>query len=118
MLPAGVLDVDETLNITGARVVMNGGLLYTDFVDNKPPLLYAYYALAQLAFGRGLIAVHLLTAVFAVPLTALGVSAVFPHDRRGVTAALLWLVYGASFLAHDMLATHAELVLLLPAAWA
>jgi hypothetical protein len=38
--------------------------------------------------------------------------------RRGVAAALLWLVYGASFLAHDMLSASAELVLLLPAAWA
>ena len=61
---------------------------------------------------------HLFTAVLCVPLTAFAASAAFRHDRRGVAAALLWLVYGASFLAHDMLATSAELVMLLPAAWA
>ena len=54
----------------------------------------------------------------SVPLTALAASAAFRHERRGVAAGLLWLVYGASFLAHDMLAANAELVLLLPASWA
>jgi hypothetical protein len=113
-----VLDVDEAAHAVGSWVLLDGGRLYTDFVDNKPPLLYAYYAVAQLLLGRGLFAVHVLTAVLTVPLTALGASAVFRHERRGVVAAVLWLVYGASFLAHDMLAANAELVLLLPAAWA
>ena len=63
-------------------------------------------------------AVHLFSVVASVPLIAMGASAAFRHERRGVVAALLWLVYGASFLAHDMLSVNAELVLLLPAAWA
>ena len=113
-----VLDVDETAHAVGSWVLLDGGRLYTDFVDNKPPLLYGYYALAQLLLGRGLLPVHLFTALLCVPLTAFAASAAFRHDRRGVAAALLWLVYGASFLAHDMLATSAELVMLLPAAWA
>jgi hypothetical protein len=113
-----VLDVDEAAHALGSWVLLDGGRLYTDFVDNKPPLLYAYYALAQLLLGRGLLPVHAFTALVTVPLTALAASAAFRHDRRGVAAGLLWLVYGASFLAHDMLAAHAELVLLLPAAWA
>jgi hypothetical protein len=113
-----VLDVDEAAHAVGSWVLLDGGRLYTDFVDNKPPLLYAYYALAQLALGRGLVPVHAFTAIVAVPLTALGLSAAFRHDRRGVAAALAWLVYGSAFLAHDMLSANAELVLLLPAAWA
>jgi hypothetical protein len=113
-----VLDVDEAAHAVGSWVLLDGGRLYTDFVDNKPPLLYVYYALAQLLLGRGLFPVHVFTAVVSVPLTALAASAAFRHDRRGVAAALLWLVYGTSFLAHDMLAAHAELVLLLPASWA
>ncbi len=113
-----VLDVDETAHAVGSWVLLDGGRLYTDFVDNKPPLLYGYYALAQLLLGRGLLPVHLFTAVLCVPLIAFAASAAFRHDRRGVAAALVWLVYGASFLAHDMLATSAELVMLLPAAWA
>ena len=110
----------------GARVVethvswvlLDGGRLYTDFVDNKPPLLYGYYALAQLLLGRGLLPVHAVTAIVTVPLVALAASAAFRHDRRGVAAGLLWLVSGASFLAHDLLAANAEIVLLLPASWA
>jgi hypothetical protein len=117
-LAAPVLDSDEAAHVVGSWVWMDGGRLYTDFIDNKPPLLYAYYALAQLLFGRGLFAVHLLTAVVTVPLTALAASAFFGHHRRGLTAAALSLLYGSSFLAHDMLAVNAELVLLLPAAWA
>jgi hypothetical protein len=113
-----ILDIDEAAHAVGSWVLLDGGRLYTDFVDNKPPLLYAYYALAQLLLGRGLFAVHLFTAVVTVPLTALAASAAFRHDRRGVAAGLLWLVYGTSFLAHDMLAASADLVLLLPASWA
>jgi hypothetical protein len=113
-----ILDVDEAAHAVGSWVLLDGGRLYTDFVDNKPPLLYGYYALAQLILGRGLLPVHALTALVTVPLVALAASAAFRHDRRGVAAGLLWLAYGASFLAHDMLAANAELVLLLPAAWA
>ena len=113
-----VLDMDEAAHAVGSWVLLDGGRLYTDFVDNKPPLLYGYYALAQLLLGRGLLPVHAFTAVVTVPLAALAASAAFRHDRRGVAAGLLWLVYGASFLAHDMLAANAELVLLLPASWA
>ena len=117
-LRVAILDIDEAAHAVGSWVLLDGGRLYTDFVDNKPPLLYAYYALAQLVLGRGLMAVHLFTVLASVPLVAIAVSAVFRHERRGVVAALLWLVYGASFLAHDMLSVNAELVLLLPAAWA
>jgi hypothetical protein len=113
-----VLDTDEAAHAVGSWVLLDGGRLYTDFVDNKPPLLYAYYAVAQLLAGRGLIAVHALTAVVSVPLTALAAASAFRHARHGVAAGLLWLVYGASFLAHDMLAANAELILLLPASWA
>lgn len=118
MIPVEVIDIDESAHITGSRVMMNGGLLYTDFVDNKPPLLYVYYALAQIVFGRGLVAVHLFTVLLVVPLTALACSAFFNHDRRGILAALLFLVSSAAFLAHDMHASNAELLMILPGAWA
>ena len=113
-----VLDMDEAAHAVGSWVLLDGGRLYTDFVDNKPPLLYGYYALAQLLLGRGLLPVHALTAIVTVPLVRARRVRRVPHDRRGVAAGLLWLVYGASFLAHDMLAANAELVLLLPASWA
>jgi 4-amino-4-deoxy-L-arabinose transferase-like glycosyltransferase len=117
-LAVDVLDVDEAAHAVGSWELMRGKVLYADFVNNKPPLLYVYYALAQAAFGRGLIAVHLATALLTVPATALAASAFFGHGRRGLIAGLLYLVYGASFLAHDMLASNTEILLLLPSAWA
>jgi 4-amino-4-deoxy-L-arabinose transferase-like glycosyltransferase len=117
-LAVDVLDMDEAAHAVGSWVLLDGGRLYRDFVDNKPPLLYAYYALAQAPLGRGLLPVHLVTVLVTVPLTALAASAVFRHGRRGLAAGLLHLLFGSAFLAHDMLAANAELILLLPASWA
>ena len=117
-LAVDVVDLDETCHIVGSWQLMRGGLLYTDFVDNKPPLLYAYYAAAQAIGGRGLFAVHLLTALCVVPLTALAVSACYPRRRAGMIAALTFLLYSAAFIGHDMLATNAEILMALPASWA
>jgi len=117
-LAVDVVDLDETCHIVGSWQLMRGGLLYTDFVDNKPPLLYAYYAVAQALGGRGLFAVHLLTALCVVPLTALAVSACYRTRRTGMIAALTFLLYSAAFIGHDMLATNAEILMVLPASWA
>ena len=117
-LAVDVVDLDETCHIVGSWQLMRGGLLYTDFVDNKPPLLYAYYAAAQVLGGRGLFAVHLLTALCVVPLTALAVSACYRTRRTGMIAALTFLLYSAAFIGHDMLATNAEILMVLPASWA
>ncbi len=113
-----VIDIDEASHVVGARVLQQGGLLYTDFVDNKPPLLYVAFALAQLVGGPGLAGVHLVTATIVVPLTALAVSACYGHRRTGVVAAIALIVYGAAFIGHDMLATNAEVLMILPASWA
>jgi hypothetical protein len=121
-----VIDVDEACHIVGAWMLARGRLLYTDFVDNKPPFLYVYYALAQLIAGRGLIAVHAVTAAVVIPLTALGIVACFgptgiPGENRtrtGIVAAVVFLIYSASYIGHDMLASNAEVVMILPATWA
>ncbi len=118
LLGVDILDVDEAMHIVGSWQMLRGRHLYVGFVDNKPPLLYVYYAFAQLLFGRGMLAVHLLTVLLTVPLTALGVSSFFAHDRRGVVAGLTFLVFGSAFLAHDMHAANCEILMLLPATWA
>ncbi|HUL99080.1 MAG TPA: glycosyltransferase family 39 protein, partial [Mycobacterium sp.] len=118
LLGVDILDVDEAIHIVGSWQLLRGVHLYAGFVDNKPPLLYVYYAAAQLLFGRGMLAVHLATVLITVPLTALGVSAFFRHDRRGVIAGLTILVYGAAYIAHDMHAANCEILMLLPATWA
>jgi hypothetical protein len=113
-----ILDIDESAHIVGSWQLLQGKLLYTDFVNNKPPLLYVYYAAAQLLFGRGMLAVHLFTMLFTVPLTAFAASAFYDHSRKGVIAGILFLIYSASFLAHDMHASHTEILMILPGTWA
>jgi hypothetical protein len=117
LIGVDILDVDEATHIAGSWEFLRGRHLYTGFVDNKPPLLYIYYAVAQLVLGRGMLSVHLLTVLVTVPLIALGVSSFFRHDRRGIAAAVTYLLASASYLAHDMHAANCELLMLLPATW-
>src|SRR5262245_53856064 len=112
-----ILNVDESSYLVGARELLNGHLPYAGFADNKPPLIYVYYALTQF-LGHGIWAVHVVTAFVVVPLTALAASAFYRHDRRGIAAAIAYLVFSASYDAGEMLATNCELVMLLPLAWA
>jgi 4-amino-4-deoxy-L-arabinose transferase-like glycosyltransferase len=112
-----IVNVDESSYMVGAWELLRGHLPYAGFADNKPPLIYVYYALAQL-FGHGLWSVRLVTALVTVPLTALAASAFYRHDRRGVAAAIAYLVFSASYDAGEMLAVNCELVMMLPLAWA
>jgi hypothetical protein len=110
------LDLDEAAQLVGSWELMRGGTLYVDVVDNRPPLLYVLYALPQALAGRGLPAVRAFIALLVVPLTAFAASAFFRHDRRGVVAGLLYVAYGAAFLAHDMHSASPEVLMLPPLA--
>jgi 4-amino-4-deoxy-L-arabinose transferase-like glycosyltransferase len=113
-----ILDLDESAALLGSWELLRGGRLYVDFVDNRPPLFYLLYAAPQMLLGPGMAAVRLFAALLVLPLTALAASAFYRHDRRGVAAGLLFLVYGAAFLAHDMQSVSPELLMLLPLGWA
>jgi hypothetical protein len=108
------VDLDEAAALLGSWTLMDGGTLYVDFVDNRPPLLYGLYALGQVLFGRGMPGVRWLVALVVLPLTALAASAFYRHDRRGLAAGVLYVVYEAAFLAHDMQSASAEVLMLLP----
>ena len=118
LMGVDILDVDEAMHIVGSWELLRGKHLYAGFVDNKPPLLYVYYAFAQLVFGRGMLAIHILSIFVTVPLTALGVAAFFQYDRRGLWAGVAFLIFGAAYLAHDMHSVNCEMLMLLPATWA
>ena len=109
---------DEPMHLLGSWQLLQGGRLYVDFVDNKPPLLYAYYALAQWPFGRGIVPVRLLTVLACIPLTALAGVVFFRGERSGITAGALYLLTGASFILDEGLSVNTEVLMLLPAAWA
>jgi hypothetical protein len=114
---AGFLNVDEAVHLLGSWELMRGGRLYVDIVDNKPPLIYAFYATAQLLFGQGITAVRLFAAAFLVPLTGLAAAAFFHYDRRGQAAAFAFVVASAALLASDGQVVHCEHLMLLPLAW-
>lgn len=114
---AGFLNVDEAAHLLGARTLLDGGVLYVDFVDNKPPLVYVVYAAAQTIFGEGLMSVRLMGALVLIPGTALAASAFHGHGRRGLASGLAFVVASASLLAADVHAVHCEQVMLLPLAW-
>jgi hypothetical protein len=109
---------DEAVHLIGSWTVLDGGRLYVDFVDNKPPLLYAAFAAPQAVLGRGIVAVRLLAFLLVVPLTGLAASAMLGHGARGRWAAALYVLFSASYLPADALPVHTELVMLLPAGWA
>ncbi len=117
LLGVPVVDLDEAVYLTGARELWHGGMPYVDFADHKPPLVFAYYAAAQL-LGDGMPPVRLVTVLGLVPLVAFCASAFFGHGRRGAAAGLVFLVWSAAFLGHDMHAVNCELLTLGPLALA
>lgn len=117
VMGVSVVDSDEASYVVGATDLLRGGSLYVSYADHKPPLVYLYYA-AWLALEPSIAMVRLATAAVWLPLTALGVSAFLGYGRRGLVAGLLWLYYGAAFLAHDMLAVNCEVLMMLPVTWA
>jgi hypothetical protein len=117
LLGVPIVDLDEAVYLTCARELLRGGVPYVDFADHKPPLVFVYYAAAQL-LGDGMLPVRLVTALLVVPLVAFCASAFFGHDRRGLAAGLVFLVWSAAFIGHDVLAVNCELPMLGPLALA
>lgn len=113
----GLVNVDEGAHLVGAWTVLHGGGLYTRFADNKPPAIYACYALAQILFGSSLTAVRLFSDAVLVPLTALGIAAFHRYDRAGRAAGAAFIVASACLLAADAHATNCEMVMLPALAW-
>jgi 4-amino-4-deoxy-L-arabinose transferase-like glycosyltransferase len=111
------LNVDEAAHFLGARTLLEGGRLYVDFADNKPPLVYFFYAVAQLLLGPGIDAVRWTSALLLVPGTAMAAGAFYGFDRRGLAAAVAFVLASASLLAADAHVVHCEHVMLLPLAW-
>lgn len=109
-----IVDKDEAVYMVVARELQRGATLYVDVADHHPPGAYWFYAAVDALLGLGLAGVRLVANGMVVPLTALALSAFFRHDRRGLVAALAYVVYGATYLGHDMLAVNCEVLFLLP----
>jgi 4-amino-4-deoxy-L-arabinose transferase-like glycosyltransferase len=110
-----VLNPDEAFLATQARVINDGGQLYRDVVDRKPPLVpYLYAATARVTGSDALIWVRLL-AVGAHVTTALLLAAIARRrwgDQAAFAAALLYLVASVGLVVEDSQAANFEVFML------
>ena len=119
-LPAFFVDVfnsDETFLATQAQVIRNGGSLYEDATDRKPPLVPYLYAATFATVGSTALWSVRVVAMLAVALTALLLAAEARRrwgERAAWFAALLFVAASVAFAPQDGQAANFE-VFMLPA---
>ena len=105
---------DEGVYATVAQGLLKGQMPYRDLFDNKPPLVYAWYALSFLLFGEHVVAPRILAAML-LSLTTLSLFSqarmAFPKGVAYVAAGLFGLSTGLPFVA---LHANTEAYMLLP----
>jgi 4-amino-4-deoxy-L-arabinose transferase-like glycosyltransferase len=105
---------DEGTYATVAQGLLDGKLPYRDLFDNKPPLVYGWYAISFLLFGESVIAPRLLAAA-CLSLTAVALyhqSRMFlPKGAAGIAAFLFAISTGLPWVA---LNANTEAYMLLP----
>jgi hypothetical protein len=83
-----------TYAVIGHELVL-GNRLYSDVLDNKPPVIYGTFGLAELVVGYGPGAIYLVNVTFGVlAMFGLYLAAAQAHGPPGgLVAALFWLVF-------------------------
>ncbi|HEY2813405.1 MAG TPA: glycosyltransferase family 39 protein [Acidimicrobiales bacterium] len=98
------LNPDEAFLATQAQVLNDGGRLYQDVVDRKPPIVpYLYAAASRLTGSDALLSVRLL-AIGAYVVSALLVAAIARRrwgDHAAVAAGVLYLVATGGLVLED-----------------
>ncbi len=105
---------DEGTYATVAQGLLHGQVPYRDLFDNKPPLVYGWYALSFLVFGESTAAPRMVAAVLlSVTTLALFGQArlLFPRGVAYLAATLFAVSTGVPFLA---LHANTEAYMLLP----
>ena len=119
-LPAFFVDVfnsDETFLATQAQVIRDGGSLYENATDRKPPLVPYLYAATFAVVGSTALWSIRVVAMLAVALTALLLAAEARRrwgERAGWAAALLFVCASVAFAPQDGQAANFE-VFMIPA---
>jgi len=105
---------DEGVYATIAQGVLDGRVPYRDLFDNKPPLVFGWYAFSFLLFGEDVIAPRIIAAA-ALSLTTLSIFAqarmMFPRSVAYLAAGLFALSTGLPFVS---LHANTEVYMLLP----
>jgi hypothetical protein len=106
------INVDEAAHLVGSRELVGDGTLYRTFVDNKPPLIYVFYA-----FGGGsMLALRLLSIAVLWPSLAWLAARGAATRKEGIRLGCLYLFSSAGFVAADTHAVNTEILGLLPIA--
>jgi hypothetical protein len=120
----GVVSDDEAIHAAEARVMMDGGVIYRDVAEHRPPGIPTTYSwifsAVGDAYGRGIAAVHVLGIVVSIA-TALALWAIGRRvlDARGATVgALLYALLSVAKVPYDGIAVNGELLMNLPTALA
>jgi len=111
-----VFNADEAYLATQAQVLVDGGHLYVDTVDRKPPVVpYLYAAVFQLTGSDDLAPVHAV-AVLALALTALLLAAEarrrFRWQLAPIFAGCAYLLVASAFRPADAQAANFEVFML------
>ncbi len=106
---------DEAAHFIGSIILKNGLNLYTDFADNKPPMIYIFYLFSQLIFGESITAVHITTTILIIPLIAFFTSLIFLKTSRfsGLMAGFFYILFTSAYIPTDMFATNCEIIMML-----
>jgi 4-amino-4-deoxy-L-arabinose transferase-like glycosyltransferase len=111
-----VFNADEAYLATQAQVLVDGGRLYVDTVDRKPPVVPYLYAATFWLTGSDHLAPVRLLAVLAHALTALLLAAEarrrFTWRRAPLAAGLLYLLAATAFFPTDGQAASFEVFML------
>lgn len=93
---------DQSLFMLGGAVIHDGGQLYRDFWDLKPPGIYGLYALAGWLFGFTSVGMHLVELIWMVSLAIVLRLTLVPYFRqRWIVQLLPWLTVGSYFALID-----------------
>lgn len=111
LLRTAVLNPDEGFLATQAKILNQGGRLYQEVVDRKPPLVPLLYALTFRITGSDALWSVRTLAIVAHVITALLLAAIARQrwdDRAGVVAGVLYLAASVGFLPADGQAANFE----------
>lgn len=108
---ADTLDIDETVWMMGARIMIKGGEIYRDFVDNKPPGIFFIYYLVAKFIGDKILYVHivstlvnLVTGLIAYRLFLL----IFSQSINPYFVLLLYTGFSSCYVERHFLAGNTE----------
>jgi 4-amino-4-deoxy-L-arabinose transferase-like glycosyltransferase len=110
-----VFNSDETFLATQAEVINEGGRLYEDATDRKPPLVPYLYAVTFTVFATSALWSVRVVAMFAVALTALLLALEARRrygDRAGWLAGILFILASVAFAPQDGQAANFEVFML------